>query len=49
MVLKIGIFLSILLKISKNFFPKNDKDNHPIKVIINNEIKISTPGISKGR
>ena len=48
-VLKIGIFLRILLNNSKNFLPKKESDNHPIKVIIIRAIKISTPGISKGR
>ena len=45
----IGIFFNILLNISKNFFPKKDRDNQPINVIINKAIIISTPGISKGR
>ena len=32
-VLSIGIFFNRLLKISIIFFPKKDRDNHPIKVI----------------
>ena len=48
MVLRIGIFFKILLNNSKNFFPKKDRDSHPIKVITNNAITISTPGILKG-
>ena len=43
------VFFKILLKISKNFFPKKERDNQPMKVIINNAINISTPGISNGR
>ena len=49
MVLKIGILLSILLKISKIFFPIKDKEIPPtivIKIIV---INISIPGISNGR
>ena len=49
MVLRIGILFKILLKSSKNFFPKKERDNQPIKVIIINAITISTPGILKGR
>ena len=49
MVLKIGIFLKILLNISKNFLPRKDKDSHPIIVIKIKATKISTPGILKGR
>ena len=38
-----------LINKSKIFFPKNDKDNPPINVMINNAINISSPGISKGK
>ena len=38
----------MLLKISK-IFPRKERDNQPIKVIINNAIIISTPGILNGR
>ena len=48
-VLSIGIFFKILLKISKNFFPINERDNHPIKVIKKRAINISRPGILNGR
>ena len=49
MVLRMGIFLSTLLKNSKNFFPKKERDNQPMKVISTNAINISTPGMSNGK
>ena len=36
-------------KIFNSLLPINVKDNHPIKVIKIKDIKISKPGISKGR
>ena len=36
-------------KIFTNLLPINVRDNHPIKVIKRSDIKISKPGISKGR
>ena len=49
MVLRIGIFFKILLKIFNNLFPRKDKDIQPIKVIKNKDINISRPGISYGK
>ena len=43
MVLKIGILFKMLLKISKNFFPKKDKDKPPIIVVRIIVINISIP------
>ena len=48
-VLKIGIFLKKLSNISKNFLPINEREIHPIEVIMNKAINISTPGMSNGR
>ena len=44
-----GIFFKKLLNTSKNFFPRNESESQPIKVIKNKAINISTPGISKGK
>ena len=49
MVLNIGIFFRILLKISKIFFPIKDKDKLPMIVIRTTVINISIPGISNGK
>ena len=49
MFVRIGIFFKILLKSSKNFLPRKERDNQPIKVIIINAIKISTPGMLNGK
>ena len=48
-VMAMFLNLSKLLKISISFFPKNDKESHPIKVMRNIAIIISIPGISIGR
>ena len=34
---------------TKNFFPINESESHPIKVITNKAINISRPGILKGK
>ena len=49
MVLSIGIFFKRLFNRSIIFLPKKERDNHPIKVIMNKEIIISIPGMSKGK
>ena len=37
--------LNIIYDKSKSFFPRNERDNQPTKVIIKTEINISKPGI----
>ena len=49
MEIAVSSFFKILLNISKNFFPKKERESHPVIVMIIKAINISTPGMSNGR